>query len=166
MESYIVSADYILKIKHELPQLEKLLRENADLVDKTSVVDPSAIERAALAAMLHSFYNGVENIFKAISRTFDPPFVKNDSWHMNLLQTMASEHPKRAAVISESLRDRLEGYLAFRHVFRSIYGFELRWEKMKNLVAECHETFGTLESEINIFMQNNAGPDNESNYSI
>jgi hypothetical protein len=154
MENCIVSADYILKVKHELPQLEKLLRENDDLVDKMSAVDPTAIEKAALAGMLHSFYNGVENIFKAISRTFDPPFLKNENWHMNLLQAMASENSKRSAVISEPLRGRLEGYLAFRHVFRSIYGFDLKWEKMKNLVTECRETFGNFVSEITTFLDN------------
>ena len=69
--------------------------------------------------MLHSFYNGVENIFKRIALELDGQLPNSRTWHRDLLNAMARPGPSRRAVISEELRDHLNEYLNFRHVFRS-----------------------------------------------
>ena len=46
------------------------------------------IELSALAAMLHSFYNGIENILKRIALELDDPMPGGESWHKELLDCM------------------------------------------------------------------------------
>lgn len=106
-----------------------------------------------LAALLHSFYSGVENIFKRVAVELDGETPRGEGWHRQLLDTMAIPTRIRGAVISDSLRDTLSEYLAFRHVFRQAYSFDLRWDKMSALVLNCEPTFRRLETEIDAFLQ-------------
>lgn len=137
----------------EIEQLNILLERHRPLVEKVGIVEPDAIELSALAAMLHAFYTGVENIFKRITVELNEGMTKNEFWHRQLLDNMVQPGPERPAVISASLRDVLRGYLDFRHVFRQAYTFDLRWEKMAGLVQESESTLRRLESELNVFFK-------------
>ena len=114
---------------------------------------PNEIELSALAALLHSFYTGVENIFKRVAIELDGEAPRGEAWHRQLLDAMAAPTSLRRALISESLCDNLSEYLAFRHVFRQAYSFDLRWEKMSALVLNCERTFRRLEAELEAFLQ-------------
>jgi hypothetical protein len=50
----------------EREQLHRLLDHCRSLLEKCAANPPNEIELSPLAAMLHSFYNGIENIFKRI----------------------------------------------------------------------------------------------------
>ena len=51
----------------ERTQIDQLFVAYQSVIDKTMEQSPSFIETSALATMLHSFYTGVENIFKRIA---------------------------------------------------------------------------------------------------
>jgi hypothetical protein len=55
------------QINVELEQLAHLLNTYQPLFKKCLSESPDPIEISALAAMLHAFYNGIENIFKRVS---------------------------------------------------------------------------------------------------
>jgi hypothetical protein len=114
---------------------------------------PTEIELAALAALLHSFYTGVENIFKRVAVELDSEPVRGDSWHRELLRQMKSPTAHRPALLSEELHDSLNEYLRFRHVFRNAYSFDLDWQKMSPLVLRLEETFKMLEKALNDFVK-------------
>jgi hypothetical protein len=137
----------------EMEQIRQLLEAHRPLLNKCTSVKPDAIERSALAAMLHSYYNGVENIFQRVAVEVDGKTLKGELWHRQLLENMAQSEKNRPAVVSEALKVKLRAYLEFRHVFRHAYTFELRWEKMAELVLGCEETFGRFEIEINNFFE-------------
>jgi len=59
---------------------------------------------------------------------------------------------KRNSVISEDLMQRLKEYLRFRHLFRHIYGFELKWDRIKPLCVDMEVVLGKLRREINDFL--------------
>jgi hypothetical protein len=103
--------------------------------------------------MLHSFYTGVENIFKRVAVELDGEAPRGEAWHRQLLDAMVTSTKGRGALISEPLRDTLSEYLAFRHVFRQAYSFDLRWEKMSALVLNCEATFRRLETELEAFLR-------------
>lgn len=46
------------QVATELEQLGRLLETHRSLLNRSSDIDPSPVELMALAAMLHSFYNG------------------------------------------------------------------------------------------------------------
>ena len=123
------------------------------LLDRCHDTLPNNIEISALAAMLHSFYTGIENLFKRIAIYVDSNSPHGESWHSHLLKNIAEDTQNRPAVISESLQSQLQNYLNFRHVFRHAYSFELRWNKMAPLVLECEDTFQLLELQLDSFLK-------------
>lgn len=141
------------EIRVERESLNRLIDMHAELLGRCAAVEPSFIEVSALSVMLHSFYTGIENLFKRVAIHLDHGLAAGDMWHSRLLDAMAKSSPDRPAVISEVLRDDLRGYLSFRHVFRHAYGFEIRWSKMAPLVMAARPTLKRLENEVDEFIK-------------
>lgn len=55
-------------------------------------------------------------------------------------------------LLSEELAGTLSGYLAFRHRFRNLYGFELDWTRMQPLVEDIEQTLNAFESALESFL--------------
>jgi hypothetical protein len=155
MESCDVSLETYSKIRIEISMLHKLLDTYCDLFEQVRTREPTQIELIGIAGILHSFYSGFENIFKRIAQDIDKGQKKTDSWHADLLETMIVSTPKRSSVITEDLKERLQSYLSFRHVFRSLYSYNLNWSKMQDLVFESEKILQLVEAELNEFMNNN-----------
>ncbi|NWG20533.1 MAG: hypothetical protein HXY39_09405 [Chloroflexi bacterium] len=115
----------IQAIKVELAQLDLLLATYADLIDRVQQQSPDVVELAALATVLHSYYNGAESIFLAVARHLDLQLPEGTRWHRELLAQVARPTTTRPALLSSSLETRLTVYLAFRHYFRHSYAFTL-----------------------------------------
>jgi hypothetical protein len=109
------------------------------------------MELSALAVVLHSFYGGIENIFKRTALELGDRMPGSERWHKELLDVMAEPTGQRVSVISPELRGRLKEYMEFRHFFRHTYVFILRWDRMKPLVLGCEETLKLLEHELDQF---------------
>jgi len=108
----------------EREQLQRLVFGMHGLLAQSRTTAPTGIELSALAALLHSFYTGVKNIFKRVAVELDGEPVRGDSWHRELLLRMKSPTAHRPAFLSEELHDSLNEYLRFRHVFRNAYSFD------------------------------------------
>ncbi len=137
----------------EREQLKRLLSGIHPLLTKCRTTVPTEIELSALAAVLHSFYTGVENIFKRVAVELDGEPVRGDSWHRQLLLRMKEPTMHRPALLSDELHDSLIEYLRFRHVFRNAYSFDLDWQKMLPLVMRLEDTFRILEAELAAFVE-------------
>ena len=144
------------QIAVEREQLNHLLETHRSLLAQCASTPPNSIELSALAAMLHSFYTGIEHIFKRIAAEVDRALPRGESWHRELLEAMARSANTRRAAISPTLRDQVREYIEFRHVFREAYSFQLQWEKMAHLVLGCEKTLKALETELDIFLQSGA----------
>ena len=46
----------------------------------------------------------------------------------------------------------LKEFLRFRHLFRHIYGFELKWERIEPLCMRLDTVLGDVEKEIKEFL--------------
>lgn len=137
------------KIRFELASLEREIKETGSLFEKLSSARPDQIEIRAAAASLHTFYNGIENIFSAIARELDGRVPEGDRWHNAFLRNMCE---MRKQVISPELRNSLEQYLAFRHFFRHSYGFVLDWEQLRPLCVNRMDTYRLLVKDLGRFM--------------
>ena len=91
------------EIVFELKQLHKLLEHYRPLLDKLGSTTPDDVEVSALGAMLQSFYNGIESIFKRVALDVDHESPGGASWHSDLLEFMAKPSANRSAIISSSL---------------------------------------------------------------
>jgi hypothetical protein len=140
----------------ELDQLNNLIEVHRPLIDKCNTMAPTEIELSALAGMLHSFYSGIENIFKRVCVELRGTLPVGASWHRDLLDLMSEPDGVRTAVISAHTRRRLEEYLKFRHFFRQAYSFQFEWEKLSTMVLGCESVLRGLEAEVVTFLQGGA----------
>jgi len=137
-------------IDRELKNLERLTLELNTVLSTTS--ENTAVRVRAAGSVIHDFYTGVEKIFRRIATRVDQDLPTGEDWHVQLLQRMSVPlEGFRPQVIDEPLENNLEEYLRFRHLFRNIYGFELRWERCEPLSARLHETFADLKEQIGDF---------------
>ncbi len=132
--------------------LNRLLDFYGALLAKCETEAPNGVEVGSLAAMLHSFYMGVENIFERVVKELGETLPTGRAWHRNLLDAMANPTASRPAVISMQMRLRLDEYLSFRHAFRHAYSFDLYWDKMAPLVLDCQEVLRLFEEELDEFI--------------
>jgi len=132
-------ADYNARIEAEYEAIEKTL---SSLPNKP-LSELSELELAGVAAFLHNFYNGIENIFKQIFQSQNILIPEGASWHKDLLLTAINEK-----IISESLGDSLKSFLAFRHFFSHAYALELYPDRMVPLVKDVTNIFEKFKTEI------------------
>lgn len=147
--------DKIIKeqIKFKLNDIDRLFSEYELIFEKIKVEEPDLFDMTILGSVLHSFYNGLENIFEIIAKNIDNNVPSGNKSHQELLHQMASENGFRHEIISEDLYLKLREYATFRHFYRHAYSFQLNWEKMKPLVENISsvwkETKNTMLSFLN-----------------
>ena len=134
--------------------LDRLLDAFWPLLDELSLgKQPTQVEVMAMASLLQSFYNGVENVFKRIVIAVDGGCPRGDAWHNRLLMQVGQATPKRPAVLPQEALMRLKKYLDFRHLFRHGYAFVLEWERMDSLVLGCAQCLVDFERGLALFLQ-------------
>lgn len=139
------------KVELELVLLRRLLAHLDGLLEKARLAEPNPTELLALAGIMHSFYTGIENIFKRVADEIDGSVPTGFRFHAELLERMARPSPQRLPVISDELRVILGDYMDFRHMFRHAYSFQLKWRRMSGLVLHLEETLDRLDSELRTF---------------
>jgi len=142
------------EIEIEIENLERLNKEMEEIIEK-STGKPDFIHTRAAGSVLHDFYCGVEKIFKRISIHIDGELPKGEDYHTELLLQMAKPVKGiRGSVIGQELLGKLKEYLRFRHLFRHIYGFELKWERFKNLSFALDIIFKEIKDSLHNFLKN------------
>jgi hypothetical protein len=140
-------------LDNELHQLDRLIQELATLRQRLPD-PPTTLELRAAGSILHDFYNGAERSFERVATVMDSSLPTGANWHVELLSRMAYPIPGvRPAVISDPLRQRLGDYLRFRHLFRNIYGSELRWDLLRPLVSDLPDVHRDLAVDVRTFVR-------------
>lgn len=142
----------ISQVKFEIDQIDQLFDSYADLLERAQKSTPNLIEVTALASVLHSFYNGLENIFLSIAKGIDEDVPAGPQWHRDLLTRMTKSTLNRNQALTIETADRLTGYLGFRHFYRHSYSFYLDWEEMEKLVTPLAEVWQQVKSELQSFL--------------
>lgn len=105
-------------------------------------------------SIFHDFYNACERIFKWIAKDINGDFNPSEQWHKELLFRMTIKIADvRPAVISEELAADLNDFLQFRHLFRNIYGFELKSDLLDRLIDKFDRTASQFVEEIRKFIK-------------
>lgn len=131
--------DYRLRIEAEYEELESTL----SALPNRPLSTLSKLELAGAAALLHNFYNGIENILKLVFRLKGFPIPRGEFWHKDLLG-LAEEQ----GILSNSLLEDLKRYLAFRHYFGHGYALNLVPGRMEPLAADAPAVFAKFKVEI------------------
>lgn len=143
-----VKKEVISLIQAELNDIDKLSGELKECAGDSPII------RRAKGSILHDFYNACERIFETIAREINGGVPLSGQWHKKLLYQMTlSIKEIRPAVISAKLAARLDEFLAFRHLFRNIYGFELEGERLTQLADKFPKTVELFKTEIAEFIK-------------
>ena len=77
------------QIQIERAALNRAIETHRPLLDKVGREDPTPIELSALAALLHSFYTGIENLCKRITVELGDSMPQGAMWHVRLKDFLA-----------------------------------------------------------------------------
>ena len=140
-------------IEFEIGEIESLFQlYQKELFDLDLEQTPDLLELTAFASVLHSFYNGIENILLGIAKNIDKKSPSDLNWHKSLLSQMAKKNKARKSVLSEGMKNELKKYLTFRHFFRHSYSFHLEWEELEKLIKPIHQVWEKFKAEISSFL--------------
>ena len=132
-------ADYRAYIDAEYEEIEKALSS----LPTKPMTELSKLELAGVGALLHNFYNGIENVLKQAFRIKNIQILQGESWHRDLLLKAIEEN-----ILSETLSDELKRYLAFRHFFSHGYAIDLSPDRMEPLISAVRDVFKNFKREI------------------
>ncbi len=139
-----------------LTELERLQRLSEDIafVHAEIARDPghARLFYENLALKLHNFYTGCERIFQTVAAELNGAPPGGFDWHRRLLERMGAAWGDRPAVLSRDSVDSLREFLAFRHVVRNLYGFELDEERIERLIARYPGVWGQVEADLRRFI--------------
>jgi uncharacterized protein YutE (UPF0331/DUF86 family) len=128
------------KIEAELENIERVL---ANLPRPDSLKQLSSLELAGVAALIHNFYNGVENVFKQLVISKGLSIPQGPSWHIDLIEICAANQ-----IISKTTSNMLKEYLSFRHFFSHAYSFDVDEERLAPLLERIKDVHKTLITDI------------------
>ena len=143
------------KILFEMGQIDELINESSPLFELCKIREPDFVERCGIAMILQSFYNGIEKIILLIIKDKDLSLPNGIKWHKELFSTAFEKNENRTQIFREELNAPLNDYLQFRHFARHSYGFQLKWEKMKDILFNMNVIWKNIKEDINIFIENN-----------
>lgn len=133
-------ADLREKIDAEIENIEHVLSE---LPASSKCPCLSTLELAGVAALIHSFYNGIENILKQILCSFDITIPQGPSWHRDLINVVLEK-----GIINVGTAQKLQRYLAFRHFFTHAYAFDLYADRMVALIDNAENVLREFKQDI------------------
>jgi len=127
--------------------IERLLKakENFNPKKQDNFTEP------AMGTYLMNFYNGIENILKRISKEYYLIMPQGNSWHKELLNLSYNAPEGKIPIFDQTMVERLIPYKNFRHRFISGYGFQLKGEKMLELIDHVELLWSDIKKAISGF---------------
>ncbi|GMV42480.1 MAG: hypothetical protein AMXMBFR64_41960 [Myxococcales bacterium] len=135
------------EIRAELPSIDRTLDDVA-LADPTGDDVLDRLRLYAGAAILDTFYTGVDRLLERVARTFDA-VPTGPHWHTELLGAASLDVPGvRPRILTRESLAGLKRYLAFRHRFRNLYLFDLDPRQMAPLLADLAPVWTTVREDL------------------
>jgi len=128
------------RVESEYEAVEEILRT---LPQSSHLPELSVLELAGVAALLHNFYNAIENILKQVFNVECLPIVDGPAWHRDLLMVALER-----GILSGTAVESLRRFLAFRHFFSHGYALDLDPQRMEPLVADATATFAAVKEDM------------------
>lgn len=138
----------ITRLTFDIRQIDSLMRTYSGLLARARAQEPDHVEKAALCAVVQSFYHGVESICLAVAKAIDGSVPSGPEWHRQLLAQMSHDTPDRGRIVTSEAHAALTRYLSFRHFARHSYASMLQWQKLKELVEPLPQVWEDLQAQL------------------
>ena len=138
------------EVRAELPLIDRTVRELDDARPAAGIGD-ERIRLYATAALLDTFYTGVERLLERIARQFGA-VPSGPHGHADLLAAAGLSVPGvRPPVLSSAAVAALRRYPGFRHRFRNLYLFDLDLAQMMPLWQDAPAAWATVRGDLEAF---------------
>jgi hypothetical protein len=144
------------KVKLEMSQVDELMRSSEPLLLLCSKKVPDFIETQAAAMVLHSFYNGIENILTLLFKGEGKRLPNGNHWHSELLEMSFTPAKTGLPVFRSELQKTLREYMRFRHFVRHNYAFRIDWEQMEGLTKNMMSVWNMAKEDLNNYIQDSS----------
>lgn len=132
------------RITVELENIQSVLTK---IPSSNSLHKFNPLEQVGIAALILSFYNGIENVIKQIVVSKKIAIPSGDRWHKDLLD-LSLMHK----IISKATYTALAKYLTFRHFFTHSYAYEIDPDRLEVLVKDINKTYNSFTISIKKFI--------------
>lgn len=143
------------ELKEDVLDEEKAIDETIErLREIRGKFDPRKqdnLTEPAMGTYLMNFYNGIENILKRVSKEYYLIMPKGNSWHKELIVLSYDAPEGKIPIFDQGLAERIIPYKNFRHRFISGYGFQLKGEKMLELIDNAGPLWDDMKKAISEF---------------
>jgi hypothetical protein len=137
----------IVEVEYE--NLEKIITEIKQGYSNLINIEPTMMEKAAMAHYLMSLYNGIENILKNLCKYHKVPLPKGEFYHIELLKLFSSSQDSiLPELISENIRLEIHELRKFRHIVRQGYAFNFEWKRIKEGISSIHIIFQKFKQNL------------------
>jgi hypothetical protein len=136
------------KVQLEMSQVDALLRSSEPLLKLCLLKTPDFIETQAAAMVVHSFYNGIENILTLLFKGEGKKLPNGNHWHAELLEMAFLTNRNNTSVFRSELRNTLREYMRFRHFVRHNYAFRIDWEQMEALTKNMVNIWNMVKEDL------------------
>lgn len=140
----------IKNIEFQISEIDILIKQYKELIELKR--KPTLVEIAALAGVLHSFYNGIERIFVFIHTYQGKVLLAGDNWHKQLIEEIFNTKKDDKLILPLLLKETIDNYRAFRHFYRHSYTFNLDWEEMETLVIDLKSNWKSIKKYLKKFL--------------
>ncbi len=122
-------------IDKEWQSLEKMVDKLKIKSQNINIKNENEEDVIFIAYNIHNIYCCLEDIFKQIAKTFENNIENLSTYHSELLKKMNLEIFKiRPKFLSDNNYEILNEIRKFRHIFRHAYEYELKKDKIVNLL--------------------------------
>ena len=105
-------------------------------------------------ALLHAFYNELEKLFELVASHLEGFETSGEDWHRRLAEQMLLEVPRvRPALMPAALREPLQAYRSFRHLFRHLYALDLNSKRVSSLLEQLEHYWKVIRISFQKFEQ-------------
>ena len=129
--------------EHVEAEMENICGVLKELPEVSRMSGLSTLELAGVAALLSSFYNGIENVVKQVLVARGQSLPDGASWHRDLLARAVE-----CGILSSDAQQSVAPYLAFRHFFTHAYAFDVHGHRLEPLVQNARTVFDQFQLEL------------------
>ncbi len=140
-------------VRQQQQQVSRVVTEAREALADFTDREPRVLELRGIGAILHDFYTGIEHLFEKIAPELNGGLPAGPAWHRELLDNMTLDLPGvRPPLLRAETAQSLGEFLRFRHLFRNLYGFELKWPRVRSLLERLPVTWSSVEADLERFV--------------
>jgi hypothetical protein len=123
------------------------------MINQIGDLEPNPWQKNAAALFCVQFYNGIENIFKRIIRSYSIQMPKSERSHSEIFEWFSTDKENNLPIlITNDIRDYILAFMRIRHLVIHNYSTQYEWKRLKIAIIAMPDIFSRFSSNVNDFL--------------